>query len=120
MENKARNQCLEPNRNRTRAWFSEYTHLNTFNLNGDGVGLWTFTAGDLSCTTVNAANRLRVGLEVSCRLSVRRGSSSGGAKPARSMLLRARARLSADVSWRTWWVRWVNTRTQFSRLLKVL
>lgn len=88
MENKARNQCLEPNRNRTRAWFSEYTHLNTFNLNGDGVSLWTFTAGDLSCTTVNAVNRLRVGLEVSCRLSVRRGSSSGGggAKPARSML----------------------------------
>lgn len=56
---------------------------------------------DLSCTTVNAVNRLRVGLEVSCRLSVRRGSSSGGAKPARSMLLRARAQLSADVSWRT-------------------
>lgn len=68
---------------------------------GDGVGLWTFTAGDLSCTTVNAVNRLRVGLEVSCRLSVRRGSSSGGAKPASSMLLRARAQLSAAVSWRT-------------------
>lgn len=59
-----------------------------------------YFAGDLSCTTVNAVNRLQVGLEVSCRLQ---GEAAllVAAKPARSML-RARAPLSAAGSWENW------------------
>lgn len=45
----------------------------------------SYFAGDLSCTTVNAVNRLRVGLEASCRLSGE-ATLPVAAKPARSML----------------------------------
>lgn len=77
-----------------------------------------YFAGDLSCTTVNAVTRLRVGLEASCGL-LGEAALPVAAKPARSML-RARARLSAALSWENWQhVRWQHKETQLSRLVNV-
>lgn len=49
---------------------------------------------DLSCTKVNAVNRLRDGLEASFRLARRGGSSSGS--QSSTPYAGARAQLSAD------------------------